>query len=86
MASRMRNALETISLVAPLGPGEISPVVKIGDNYHLFQLAERDGGGVAPYETIRETVRERYLQEGGQEIFRGWIEQLKEEAYIERRP
>jgi parvulin-like peptidyl-prolyl isomerase len=65
--------------------GQLSPVVTIAERYHLFRVEQRDNSGVPPFKDVREQVRERYLREGGQELFRAWLDQLKEEAFIERR-
>ena len=79
LAEPIREAVKDVK------EGQLSQVVTIAERYHLFRVEQRDNSGVPPFKDVREQVRKRYLQEGGQELFRAWLDQLKEEAFIERR-
>lgn len=66
----------------------ISPVVELGGVCHIFVVAETKQGRVPPYEELsndtKSLVRERYAEDKEQELYRTWIDGLKEKAKIER--
>jgi parvulin-like peptidyl-prolyl isomerase len=71
--------------VRGLSPGGVSPVVEIGDTCHLFIVEEEKGGRIPAYEQVADEVRDRYFRDREDELYRTWIESLKEKARIERK-
>ncbi|NTU59728.1 MAG: hypothetical protein HGA98_01565 [Deltaproteobacteria bacterium] len=65
----------------------VSPVVQMGGVCHLFLVSEQKTARVPPYEEIapeaKEKVLARYYEDKEEELFRGWIDSLKEKAKIE---
>jgi len=38
-------------------PGEVSDVIRTKDGFHILKVAERTGGEVKPFETVKEDCR-----------------------------
>jgi peptidyl-prolyl cis-trans isomerase SurA len=79
MAPYMRDT------VLAIRPGEISPIVETESGYQFFKLiAVRDGETVvlAPYETVRDEIRDLLYQEEVKEQYDIWVIELREKAYI----
>jgi len=81
MADYMKTA------VTDLKPGEISAIVESPFGYQFFQLLSGGSGGIvskAPYETVKEQIREQLYRETMQEEYEAWLKQLREAAYIRK--
>jgi len=65
--------------------GGVSPVVEMRGTCSLFVVADRKGGRVPAFEEVRERVRDRYYEDREEELYRSWIESLKERARIVRK-
>jgi len=81
MASYMKNA------VLSLKPGEISPIIETPVGYQFFKLLSTREGGIiiqAPYDTVKDEIREILFQEAMQSEFKDWIKGIKERAYIRK--
>ncbi|MCF6290110.1 MAG: peptidylprolyl isomerase [Desulfobacterales bacterium] len=77
MAPHMR---ETIT---ELKPGEISPLVEIGSGYQFFKLLSTEAGEVAPFESVREEIRDLLYQQELEKQYEKWLKELREQAYIQ---
>ncbi|MBT8333217.1 MAG: peptidylprolyl isomerase, partial [Deltaproteobacteria bacterium] len=81
MASYMKNA------VISLKPGEISPIIETPVGYQFFKLLSTREGGIviqAPYDTVKDEIRQILFQEAMQSEFKNWINGIKERAYIRK--
>ncbi len=81
MADYMKTA------VTDLDPGEISDIVETPFGYQFFQLLSGGSGGIvskAPYETVKEQIREQLYRETMQEEYETWLKRLRETAYIRK--
>jgi peptidyl-prolyl cis-trans isomerase SurA len=79
MAPYMRDT------VLAIRPGEISPIVETESGYQFFKLLSvRDGDMVvlAPYESVRDEIRDRLYQQEMEEQYDIWVKELREKAYI----
>ena len=79
MASYMRDT------VLAMRPGEISPIVETESGFQFFKLLSvRDGDMVvlAPYESVRDEIRDRLYQQDMEEQYDIWVKELREKAYI----
>jgi peptidyl-prolyl cis-trans isomerase SurA len=79
MAPYMRDT------VLAMRPGEISPIVETESGYQFFKLLSvRDGDMVvlAPYESVRDEIRDRLYQQEMEEQYDIWAKELREKAYI----
>jgi peptidyl-prolyl cis-trans isomerase SurA len=72
--------------ILSLKPGELSAVEKTPFGFQFFKLLS-DRGDVrlqAPYETVKEEVRQRLLEEALTAQFQRWVRELREQAYIKK--
>jgi len=72
-------------VILDMKPGEVSPIVETGNAYQFFKLLTvRDGDIVvkAPYESVREEIRDILYREEMEEQYKNWVKSLREEAYI----
>ncbi|MBE0584695.1 MAG: peptidylprolyl isomerase, partial [Desulfofustis sp.] len=81
MADYMKTA------VTDLAPGEISDIVETPFGYQFFQLLSGGTGGIiskAPYETVKEEIRERLFRDAMETEYQAWLKRLREAAYIRK--
>jgi peptidyl-prolyl cis-trans isomerase SurA len=81
MADYMKTA------VTDLAPGEISDIVETPFGYQFFQLLSGGTGGIiskAPYEVVKEEIRERLFREAMETEYQTWLKRLRETAYIRK--
>lgn len=82
LSDAVRTAIEGV------GPGAAGPVVEIEGACHLFLVAEEKKGGALRYEDLPpdalQVVKNRFADEQEQELYRTWIDSLKQKAKIER--
>ncbi|MGI6656987.1 MAG: peptidylprolyl isomerase [Desulfobulbus sp.] len=80
MAEDMRSE------VTKLQPGELSPVMESENGYHFFKLAAYRGAGdssaKAPFESVKEEIREQLYKEAMEARFKSWMQSIREKAYI----
>jgi peptidyl-prolyl cis-trans isomerase SurA len=72
-------------VILAMHPGEISPIVEAGNAFQFFKLLSmRDGDIVvkAPYETVREEIRDILYRQEMEEQYNIWVKSLREKAYI----
>ena len=71
--------------VRGLRSGGVSPVVEIEGSCHLFIVQEEKRGRVPAYEEVADEVRARYFEDKEEELYRTWMDSLKERARIDRK-
>jgi len=79
MASYMKD------VITAMRPGEISPIVETGNAFQFFKLLSvREGDIVvkAPYESVREEVRNILYSQEMEKQYKTWVKSLREGAYI----
>jgi peptidyl-prolyl cis-trans isomerase SurA len=72
-------------VILKMQPGEISAIIEIGRAFQFFKLLSvRDGDIVvkAPYESVREEIRDILYRQEIEEQYKNWIKSLREESYI----
>jgi len=80
MAAYMRET------VLAIHPGEISPIVETDNAFQFFKLLSvRDGDLVvkAPYESVKDEIRDMLYRQKMEEQYAEWVKSLREQAYIE---
>lgn len=74
--------------VAGLQPGGVSPVVELAGAFHLFVLIDETKSGTPSYDDLtedqRQAVKNRFMDEQEEELYRTWIDSLRQKAKIER--
>lgn len=79
MAPYMKDA------ILAMHPGEISPIVETGNAFQFFKLLSISEGELfvkAPYESVREEIRDILYRQEMEEQYKVWVKSLREEAYI----
>ncbi|MDF1555987.1 MAG: SurA N-terminal domain-containing protein [Deferrisomatales bacterium] len=80
LSSDVRGALDGLPV------GGVSPVVEMGGACNLFYVADRKEGRIRPFEEVRDQLKESYFRDKEEELFRRWLEDLKAQAHIVRKP
>jgi peptidyl-prolyl cis-trans isomerase SurA len=79
MAAYMRDA------VVNLKAGEISQIVETEKGYQFFKLLPSQEGKIvtkAPYESVKEEIREKLYQQAIELRFKDWLKAIRDKAYI----
>lgn len=79
MAPAMREA------VINLKPGEISAIVETTSGFQIFKLLSSKQGQIvarAPYDEVKEEIRNILYQQETKELFDHWLKKMRENAYI----
>ena len=79
MAAYMRDA------ILSMHPGDISPIIETGSTFQFFKLlSSREGDFVvkAPYESVKDEIREILYRQEMEKDYKAWVENLREQAYI----
>lgn len=72
--------------ILAMHPGEISPLVETDNAFQFFKLLSvREGDVVvkAPYESVKDEIRDVLYRQKMEEQYKDWVKSLKEQAYIE---
>ena len=79
-----RNTLnEQLSSVAfALRPGQISPVVKIGDSYYIMLVEAKKNASIKPMSEVRDEIEKNLIQQERMKTQQRWIDTLRAKAYI----
>jgi parvulin-like peptidyl-prolyl isomerase len=77
----MVPALEAV--VFSLETGELSGVIPSAQGLHIFKVTEKRTGSVAPYEEIKEQVKEDYYREEVTKRYAKWLDDLKKSSNVE---
>jgi len=72
--------------ISPLKPGELSPLVRAGDYFYLFLLAEQQGGEEPTVASAQDQIINILRQKKFSETYSTFITQLKAENYIRINP
>jgi len=79
MAAYMKDAILSIH------PGEISQIIETDNSFQFFKLLSvREGDVVimAPYESVKDEIREILYRQEMEEQYGIWVENLRSQAYI----
>jgi len=83
MATYMRDA------VVNLKTGEVSQIVETEKGYQFFKLLPNQAGKIetntetkAPYESVKEGIREKLYQQAMEVRFKDWLKAIRDKAYI----
>lgn len=72
-------------VILAMKPGEISPIVETGNTFQFFKLLSvREGDIVvkAPYESVREEIRDILYRAKMEDQYKKWVKSLRDEAYV----
>jgi len=77
MTEEVRSVLENME------PGDASGIVEAVDGYHIFKVLARFPEGKPGFEETREELRGAVRQQKQQNAYREYLEELREEIYVE---
>ena len=75
-------AIERVAFT--LQPGQSSDVIESRRGFHIIQVTERRPEGPIPFDQAKEKIRARLAARERQEKIRAYVDQLKEQARVER--
>jgi parvulin-like peptidyl-prolyl isomerase len=79
-----RNTLnqELTKVAFSLRPGQISPVLQLGDSYYILLVEARKPASVKPISEVREEIERNLLQKERIQAQERWLDTLRSKAYI----
>lgn len=85
-AAKLREYLGPTVATAALAieAGRISDPVRSGSGYHVLQVLERSETSAPPLDEVRSHVIAEFRRRGGEEALRGYLDDLRGRAEIER--
>jgi len=69
-----------------LKPGEVGAVVETKFGYHVIKVTEKKPAATAPYDMVKEQLREHLQKARAQQEMGLMVQKLKEKAKVERYP
>ncbi len=70
------------SVAFALRPGEVSPVVTIGNTYYIMMVEAKKNAAVKPITDVRDEIEKNLIQEERMKAQNRWLETLRRKAYI----
>lgn len=73
--------------VAELKNGEVSEIIETGAGYQFFKVLSAGEDVVvekAPYESVREEIRNALFEDEAEQTYKAWVKDLKDKAYIQK--
>lgn len=79
-----RNTLnEQLTQVAfSLRPGQVSPVIQLGNSFYILLVEARQDASVKPISEVREEIERNLIQRERSDAQQRWIDTLRQKAYI----
>ena len=81
MAPYMRDAVQSLK------PGEVSDLIDTPEGYQFFKLVNSQDGTIVvktPLEEVKDQIRNTLYEERLKEAYGTWLENLKDQAYIQK--
>lgn len=72
-------------IIVPMKPGEVSPIVETDSGYQFFKLLSVKEGDIitqAPYDSVKEEIRDKLYQQEMDLQYKKWVTDLRAGAYI----
>ncbi len=73
---------EVRKVIKKLKPGEISPPVKVGENWEIFKLLAIKKDQSNTLAKLRAEIENRLYQEKVDQMFKKWLKDLRKRSYI----
>lgn len=79
-----RNTLnEQLTTVAfSLRPGEVSPVVQVGNTYYILTVEAKKNATIKPISDVRDEIEKNLIQQERLKTQQRWLDTLRAKAYI----
>ena len=69
-----------------LKPGEVSGIVESPFGYHIIKVEERNDAGVEPYDTAKDKIKQKLVQERAKTTVTEFIDKTMKDANVEIHP
>ena len=69
-----------------LQPGQVSPVLKMDDDFYLLKLEERQAAGGKTLEAVYAELDGDLRQKDAERIYKEWIKRLRQKFYVKLFP
>ena len=73
------------AVIDRLGPGEIGPAIESPAGIHIIRVNEKTPQSLRPFEEVKETIESKLLRKQSQQAYQAWLNELKDNAFIEIR-
>jgi parvulin-like peptidyl-prolyl isomerase len=73
---------ELLAAVVQLQPGQVSPAVKMDDDFYLLKLEEHQVAGLKPLDAAYAELEGDLRQKEGERIYNEWIKRLRHKFYV----
>ena len=70
-------------VVERLAPGDIGPVVESPVGFHIIRVDAKNPPGLRPFEEAKDFIENKLLREQSQNVYKEWLNELKDNAFIE---
>ncbi len=70
------------SVAFSLRPGQVSPVVRIGDSFYIMLVEARKNASIKPITDVREEIERNLIQQERMRAQQRWLDTLRQKAYI----
>ncbi|MDX2079397.1 MAG: peptidyl-prolyl cis-trans isomerase [Terrimicrobiaceae bacterium] len=79
-----RNTLnEQLSSVAfSLRPGQVSPVIRLGDSFYIMLVEAKKNASIKPISEVRDEIERNLIQQERMRAQQRWLDTLRQKAYI----
>ncbi|KIH77825.1 periplasmic chaperone for outer membrane proteins SurA [Geoalkalibacter ferrihydriticus] len=73
------------SAVAGLEGGEVAELIENPEGFYILKVDSRNPGPIRQFDTVKEEIRQKLLEENREERFLEWSAGLKKDAFIDIR-
>ncbi|TSA31134.1 MAG: hypothetical protein D4R65_11610 [Verrucomicrobiaceae bacterium] len=70
------------SVAFSLKPGQVSPVVKLGESYYIMLVEAKKNASVKPIGEVRDEIERNLIQQERMKAQQRWLDTLRAKSYI----